>query len=91
MDITFDPDKRRQTLEERGIDFADADLVFESGDYVTVEDQRQDYGEPRHRTAGFLAGRLVVIVWTPRDGSRRVFSMRYAHEREERRWRELMG
>ena len=88
--ITFDPEKRRRTLKERGLDFADAEEMFDSSDYVTVEDNRQDYREPRFRTAGYLAGRLVVIVWTPRDGARRIFSMRHAHDDEERRWRDLM-
>ena len=46
-----------------------------------------DYGEDRFITIGALAGRLVVIVWTPRDDSRRVISMRYAHAKEARRWR----
>lgn len=83
MDISFDPAKRAATLRERGLDFADAGLVFE-GATVTVRDDRFDYGEERLVTVGHLGGRCVVIAWTPRDGSRRVFSMRYAHANEER-------
>jgi uncharacterized DUF497 family protein len=26
------------------------------------------------------------LVWTPRGESRRIISMRYAHEREEKAW-----
>ncbi len=59
--ITFDPAKRERTLRERGIDFADAEVVF-AGRTATTEDSRFDYGEIRYRTAGFLLDRLVVIV-----------------------------
>lgn len=85
MDISFDPAKRAATLENRGLDFADAGLVF-AGRTVTVQDTRQDYGEDRYITAGHLAGRCVVLVWTPRGGARRVISMRHAHADEETRW-----
>ena len=85
MDISFDPAKRVATLRGRGLDFADAGTVFE-GRTVTVQDGRFDYDEDRFITAGYLTGRCVVIVWTPRDGSRRIISMRHAHAREEAAW-----
>ncbi len=83
--ITFDPAKRALTIEHRGLDFADAAKVFE-GRHATALDDRRDYGEARFITAGYLAGRVVVIVWTPREGTRRVISMRYAHGKEIERW-----
>jgi uncharacterized protein len=46
MDISFDPAKRDKTLAERGLDFADAGLVF-AGVTATVQDMRRDYGEDR--------------------------------------------
>jgi uncharacterized protein len=82
MIITFDPEKRRLILKNRGLDLADADLVF-SGNTLTVTDDRQDYGETRFITIGFLDGRMVVIVWTQRETSRRVISMRKANDREQ--------
>ncbi len=87
MKISYDPAKRAATLQNRGLDFADAAQIF-AGQHASLPADRQDYGEIRHVTAGYLAGRLVVIVWTPRNGTRRIISMRYAHEREERRWRD---
>jgi hypothetical protein len=75
-------------LRHRGLDFAiDAEKVF-SGDTVTMIDDRVDYGEVRRITAGFLDGRMVVIAWTERGASRHIISMRYRHDKEERRWRE---
>jgi uncharacterized DUF497 family protein len=57
MLITFDPAKRAATLEERGLDFADAALVFE-GPTFELEDDRRDYGERRMLCFGVLRGRL---------------------------------
>ena len=85
MDISFDPDKRAATLRHRGLDFADSGLVF-VGRTTTVQDRRRDYGEDRFLTAGHLGGRCVVLVWTPRDGARRIISMRFTHADEEKRW-----
>lgn len=79
--ITFDKAKRDKTLAERGLDFADAALVFE-GPTATLEDTRRAYGEPRYQTMGLLRGRTVMVMWTPRKSARRVISMRYAHEDE---------
>jgi len=84
--ITFDPAKREWTLQERGIDFADAVTVFD-GPTITREDDRFDYGEVRYITAGFLGNRMAIIVWTPRDVARHIISMRFCHAREEKRWR----
>ncbi|TYB76836.1 BrnT family toxin [Maritimibacter fusiformis] len=83
MKIEYDPAKRDTTLEVRGLDMADAMAVFD-GPHLTVEDDRRDYGETRNLTIGFLAGRLVVMAWTPRQGAIRVISMRKANEREKR-------
>lgn len=82
MKVTYDPDKRRRTLEERGLDFEDAPKVFE-GFHLTDPDLRKDYGEDREISVGLLDGDAVVIVWTERRDSRRIISMRKA-DRDER-------
>lgn len=82
MEIEFDPEKRDKTLIERGLDFARAAEVF-AGRHFTAEDTREDYNELRHITVGKLDGRMVVMVWTPRGGTRRIISMRKANEREQ--------
>ena len=61
---------------------ARAGEVF-AGATLTVEDDRQDYGEDRFITIGFLDERMVILVWTPRNGARRIISMRKANEREQ--------
>ena len=44
--ITFDPVKRQTALDKRGLEFADAAIIF-AGLTITVEDTRRDYGEAR--------------------------------------------
>ena len=87
---SWDEAKRQITIAERGLDFADAELVF-AGRNATLPDERRDYGEPRFITAGWLHGRFVVVMWTPREGGRRIISMRYGHADEEEHYREQMG
>ena len=61
---------------------ARAGEVF-AGATLTVEDDREDYGEDRFITIGFLDERMVILVWTPRIGACRIISMRKANEREQ--------
>jgi len=84
MRTTFDPAKREKTLAERGLDFADAALVF-AGVTLEIEDTRKNYGETRIICYGLLEGRMVVVGYTPRGAVRHVFSMRKANEREQAR------
>jgi uncharacterized DUF497 family protein len=82
---TFDPAKRSWTLRERNLDFADADEMF-AGRHTVLPDNRYRYGESRYISAGYLRGRMVVVVWTQRGEARHVISMRHCHEKEEKRW-----
>ncbi len=84
MRISYDPAKRQKTLDERGLDFEDAPVVF-AGLTFEVKDTRRDSGETRMICFGHLAGRLVVIGYTPRGAVRHIFSMRKANEREQAR------
>ena len=84
MRVTFDPAKRVRTLDERGLDFEDAELVF-AGTTIEMDDTRRNYGERRIICYGLLAGRIVVVGYTPRGSARHVFSMRKANDREKAR------
>lgn len=90
MKITFNPAKRNETFLERGLAFEDAAIVF-AGDTLTVEDARRDYGEVRYRTIGFLAGEVVMVVWTPRGAARRVISMRMCNAKERAVYQKRFG
>ena len=90
MAITFDPTKRDWTMTNRGLNFEDAPIVFNGPRYDQV-DTRRDYGETRVVTVGFLAGRMVIVGWTPRGQNQHVFSMRKANAREQRRYEKLLS
>ncbi len=90
MRLSFDPAKRQATLDNRGLDFADATHVF-SGLVFEFVDDRTDYGETRITTIGLLDGRMVVIVWTKRGAVRHIISMRKANDREQSRYADRLG
>ena len=83
MRLDFDEAKRAETIKAWGLDMVRAADVL-AGATLTVEDDRQDYGELRFITIGFLDDTMVVLVWTPRDDACRIISMRKANERERR-------
>jgi uncharacterized protein len=87
--IEYDEAKRLKTLKERELDFARADEVFAGREWTFLDD-RVDYGEQRFNTFGHLDGRLVTLVWTSRNGNRRIISMRKANEREQVRYQRAM-
>ncbi|MFT4100524.1 MAG: BrnT family toxin [Burkholderiaceae bacterium] len=89
--IEYDPAKRAKTLEERGLDFEDASILFASADRLTIDMTKLHHGEQRLATIGFLRERLTLVVWTPRGSKRRIISMRIAHESERIRYYDNLG
>lgn len=83
MRLEWDEAKRQRVLTERGLDFAAAEEVFE-GLHFDLAGMAEPGG--RVATFGFLGEKFVVLLWVPRAGGRRIVSMRYAHEREPRRF-----
>lgn len=82
MKLEWDEQKRRTNLSKHGLDFADAEQIFEY-DVWEIEDTRQDYGEERIITFGLLEGRVVILIYTPRGESLRIISLRKADSDEE--------
>jgi len=85
----WDEQKNADNKAKHGLDFADAELVFE-GVTLTFEDTRFDYGEPRFITFGLLDARLVVIAHTPRDDMMRIISMRKGNNREQKTYKKRL-
>lgn len=85
MDIEFDPSKNAKNEAERGFGFAFAARVF-LGRTVEAVDERRAYGEVRMRAIGEVEGDLLVVVYTDRDGVRRIISARDANKRERALW-----
>ncbi|MBM3520580.1 MAG: BrnT family toxin [Alphaproteobacteria bacterium] len=89
MNLSWDEAKRQATLEQRGLDFATVSELF-AGLHFTAEDLRRDYGERRFISAGAIAGRLCVTVWTPRGSARHIISLRKANDREKKRFAQAL-
>lgn len=85
MEIEFDNAKRNKTLRERGLDFADV-AKFDWDNALTVKDARNNYGETRFISVGYIDDRLCVVAWTYRGENLRVISLRKANKREIRQY-----
>ncbi len=83
MKITWDELKRKKTLDERGLDFADAKTVFDGATF-SFEDDRFDYGERRVVTLGLLGIVVVAIVHTESEKEIRIISMRKGEKNEQK-------
>lgn len=76
----FDEDKSRRNLEKRGIDFVDAQALWQDPDLVEVPARTED--EPRFLAVGRIQGRHWSAVFTPRSGRIRIISVRRARPEE---------
>jgi uncharacterized DUF497 family protein len=79
--FTWDETKRHTNLAKHGLDFADAERVF-NGPLVLFEDTRHDYGEQRMIAIGLLESLVVLIVQVESDETIRIISMRKADHHE---------
>ncbi len=82
MVTQWDEAKRQSNLSKHGLDFADAELIFDH-DVWEIEDTRENYGEERIITFGLLKGRVVILIYTPKADCLRVISLRKADSDEE--------
>ena len=89
MRISYDPVKRAKTLAERGLDFESYSELYRKSNF-TYEDERYDYGEERFITVGYLNGRMIIAVWTPRGKAHHIISMRKANEKEQKKYQKRM-
>lgn len=81
MRITWDEAKRKRNLKEHGLDFVDAQDVFD-GLTFTYEDDRFRYEEQRFVTLGLFEGIPVSIVHTETKIRIHIISFRKATKRE---------
>lgn len=77
MRYTWDEAKRESNLLKHGLDFADAERVFDLP-MALLEDCRQDYGEQRMIGIGLLDFLVVLIVHVESSEEIRIISMRKA-------------
>jgi uncharacterized protein len=82
LKFEWDETKRRSNLKNHGIDFEEAEPVFQGVNALETLDQRFAYGEERWLTVGQSAGRLLAVVYVERIGVHRIISVRLADRQE---------
>jgi hypothetical protein len=82
MRFTWSEAKRTLNIEQHGLDFVDAQRIFEGPTY-TYEDDRFDYSEQRFVTLGILDEFVVSIVHTETSRVVRIISLRKATKHEQ--------
>ncbi len=86
MEIEFDPEKAASNLRKHRISFAHAEQALRDPFGITIEDTGSE-GEPRLVTLGADSlGRILVVVYTPREDRVRIISARKASRNEARNY-----
>jgi uncharacterized DUF497 family protein len=85
----WDETKRLRNKARRGLDFSDADLVFDGRPLITAPSYRND--EERFVSTAEIDGKLYTVVWTWRGENQRIISYRRASNAEERAYRKAHG
>jgi uncharacterized protein len=84
MQYEWDEAKRESNLRKHGLDFADADLVYENPNKLTLPAIKR--GEVRLQDIALVdvAGRILSLVYVARGYNVRVISFRNASRKERR-------
>jgi uncharacterized DUF497 family protein len=82
-DFEWDLRKEQTNLRKHRFDFITATLIWD-GPVIEKIDDRRNYGETRVIAIGGVGGCIIVVVYTWREGSRRIISARKANSREKR-------
>jgi uncharacterized DUF497 family protein len=90
MDFEWDEAKRLSNIEERGIDFRDAALIFE-GTVIAKEDTREDHGKQRFRALGRVDDEYYVVAYTWQGSILRIISAWEVDEDGKKRYEEILS
>jgi uncharacterized protein len=85
LEFAWDRGKSERCLRARGFSFDFVIPAFADPQRRVEIDDRRDYGETRYRLYGRIAGRLFVVVYTPRGLVTWIISARRANARERKR------
>lgn len=87
MPFEWDDEKNEANIQKHGIDFQDAEQVFQKPMLVR-RDERKDYGEERWIGLGKMGNLTVVIVYARRSNHVRIISVRKANRKERKIYEE---
>jgi uncharacterized DUF497 family protein len=80
MEFEFDPQKNLANKQKYGIDFIEAQLLWEGPDRIEIPARTTD--EPRFLIIGRIAGKHWSAVFTFRDQHIRIISVRRSRKEE---------
>lgn len=81
MDFEYDPDKSRANKAKHGIDFEEAQALWDDPDLLEIPARTVD--ESRSLVVGKIGARHWSAVITYRDGRARLISVRRARKEEK--------
>jgi hypothetical protein len=85
VQFEWDPAKATENASKHGVDFVEAMTVFGDPLEVIISDPDHSVGEQRFLSMGIsVAGRLLVVAYTEREGRIRLISAREATARERK-------
>lgn len=81
MDFEFDEAKSRANKVRHGIDFVEAQALWDDPQVVEIPARTED--EPRFLVVGTISGKHWSAVITYREGRARIITVRRARDEEE--------
>ena len=89
MKIIYDETKRQINLAKHGLDLADAALVYEAPNKITLSSPRQDEERLMDVALVEVMGVVLVLVYVERGEHVRAISLRRASKQERKRYENL--
>jgi hypothetical protein len=80
MEFEFDPEKNRSNKRKHGIDFVQAQALWQDTDRLEIPARTED--EPRYMVIGKIAGKHWSAIVTYRGDNVRIISVRQSHRSE---------
>ncbi len=82
MQFNFDEAKNKSNMQKHGLPLSEAKLL-EWDLLISTHDVRRDYGEVREVGFAPMGERLYCVVFTVRDDTYHIISLRKANNREK--------
>jgi uncharacterized protein len=80
MEYEFDAAKSKRNKEKHGIDFVEAQLIWEDTDRIEIPARTED--EPRYLVIGKIGNRCWSAIITCRNKKVRIISVRRSRDEE---------
>ncbi len=88
LKFDWDPAKREVNLDKHGLDFRRAVEVFNDPQHIDEDTTRPEHGEVRRKAIGRVGQIMIGVIYTDRNGVRRIISARRARRDERERYRQ---